>query len=161
VANVVWSPEVFKNASPLTRAILNGYTVAPVIIIADGPHFTPGTSGNAPGTTPGGGIIGAGGTGRFPFFPRNSFNFPSNKDIDLRVSRRFRITERARLEILAEAFNLFNHINVTDLSRRLYTVGGTVAAPTLTFDPAFGTATASGNTLFRERQIQFAARFEF
>ncbi len=161
VANVVWSPEVFKNGSARARAILNGYTFAPVIIIASGPHFTPGTSGNAPGTTPGGGVIGAGGTGRFPFFPRNSFDFPSNKDVDLRISRRFRITEKSRLEILAEAFNLFNHVNVTDVSRRLYIVGGTPAAPTLTFDSVFGMPTASGNTLFRERQIQFAARFEF
>ena len=38
---------------------------------------------------------------------------------------------------------------------------GTATASTLTFDPAFQTLFAAGNSLARERQIQLAVRFEF
>jgi hypothetical protein len=47
------------------------------------------------------------------------------------------------------------------VNTRLYIIGGTATASTLTFDPAFGTISAAGNALVRERQIQLGARFEF
>ncbi|MBV9956765.1 MAG: hypothetical protein JO360_00020, partial [Acidobacteria bacterium] len=36
-----------------------------------------------------------------------------------------------------------------------------VGTPILTFDPTFTVPNEAGNTVFRERQIQFGARFEF
>jgi hypothetical protein len=81
--------------------------------------------------------------------------------VDLRVSRRFRITHRVNLEILGEAFNLLNRTQVTALNTRMYVIGGTATASTLTFDPAFETVSAAGNNVIRERQLQFAIRMEF
>jgi hypothetical protein len=61
-------------------------------------------------------------------------------------------------------------VNVTDENTRLYTVSrasSTVGAnlpantPILAFDPTFNTPSAAGNTILRERQVQFGARFEF
>ena len=75
----------------------------------------------------------------------------------MRISRRFKITESTNLEFLAEAFNLPNHVNVTALQTGLYRI----SRSNLFFNSGFGTPTAAGNTLFRERQIQFAARFAF
>jgi hypothetical protein len=63
------------------------------------------------------------------------------------------------LEFLAEAFNLFNHVNVTDVQTREYTYNGT--AKTLTYNPSFGAPVAAGNTIFQSRQIQWAVRFHF
>ena len=79
----------------------------------------------------------------------------------MRISRRFHCTEKIKLEVLAEAFNLFNRTQVTSVNTRLYSIGGTASASTLTFDPSFGSISAAGNTLARERQIQLAVRLEF
>ncbi len=185
VASVVWNPTFFANDSDnkVGRAIFNGFTIAPIVQISSGRPSTAGVSGNAPACTTaaicGGtalstavstGILGAGGANRFPILERNSFRFPKTANVDLRISRRFRFTESMNLEVLAEAFNLFNRVNVTDRGTRLYSIstatatnapGVPVGSPILIFDPTYLVPTEAGNTIFRERQIQFAARFEF
>jgi hypothetical protein len=94
-------------------------------------------------------------------FSRNAFRLPTTVNVDLRISRRFRITNEVNLEILGEAFNLLNRTQVTELNTRMYAPGGTAAASTLTFDPSFQTVRAAGNDVVRERQLQFAIRMEF
>ena len=81
--------------------------------------------------------------------------------MDLRISRRFRITNAANLEILGEAFNLLNRTQVTELNTRMYAIGGAATASTLKFDPSFQTVSAAGNNVVRERQLQFGVRLEF
>jgi hypothetical protein len=118
------------------------------------------------------GLFGSGPTSgdRFPIFQRNSFRFPKTMNVDLRISRRFRLTETMNIEVLAEGFNIFNRLNVTDRGTRLYSIGTAAAGnaqglavgtPILTVDPTFTVPNEAGNTVFRERQIQFAARFNF
>jgi len=162
VASAVWSPEFFKgNNHRLARALLNDYTISPIVSVASGKPFTGTISGDAPGGVSGG-ILAAGQANRPPFIGRNAFRFPRTANVDLRLSRRFRFSEATNVEILAEAFNLFNHTNITDLQTDIYTIDNTCAtAPCLAFRPAFGSFTAAGNTVFRERQIQFAVRFAF
>jgi len=69
------------------------------------------------------------------------------------------------LELLGEAFNLFNRTQVSGVNTSIYaaSVSGTAPNQTaiLTFTPSFGTTNEAGATLFRERQLQFAVRFEF
>lgn len=187
VASVVWNPTFFSDTSDsrVGRAIFNGFTLSPIVQIASGRPNSAGVTGNAPactiaaicGGTPlstavSTGLFGSGPSSgdRFPGFERNSFRFPKTANVDLRLSRRFRLTETMNIEVLGEAFNLFNRLNVTDRGTRLYTVTTASAtnAPTLTagtpillVDPLFTVPTEAGNTIFRERQIQFAARFEF
>ncbi len=74
------------------------------------------------------------------------FDFAS---FDLRLSRRFRLTEKLNLELLAEAFNLFNRANFSVPNNTF----GTAATPLATF----GKPTAA----FDPRQIQFGFRFNF
>ncbi|HEX8369668.1 MAG TPA: TonB-dependent receptor [Pyrinomonadaceae bacterium] len=64
--------------------------------------------------------------------------------LDMRLSRRFQLTERFNLELLAEGFNLFNRANYS------------VPNNTIT-SPAFGRATVA----FDPRQIQFGFRLNF
>jgi carboxypeptidase family protein len=184
VASVVWNPDFFeKSDNSVARAIFNDWTIAPIVQIASGRPNGAFISGNAPACTVaaicGGsalsatastGIFGAGGANRFPLFQRNSFRFPKTVNVDLRLSRRFKFTETMNLEVLGEAFNLFNHVNVTNRGTSLYTVGTAAAGnaaglptgtPILTVDPLFLVPNEAGNTVFRERQIQFAVRFTF
>jgi hypothetical protein len=107
----------------------------------------------------------------------------------MRVSRRFRFTESKSLELLIEGFNLFNRTQVTGETATFYNVstasvssctaahttcqitinGVTQTVPfssatntgTLTFNTGFQGITAAGGTLFRERQVQWAVRFQF
>ena len=185
VASVVWNPTFFSNDSDnkVGRAIFNGWTIAPIIQISSGRPNSAAVSGNAPACTVaaicGGsaltaaastGLFGAGGANRFPLFERNSFRFPKTANVDLRISRRFNLSETMNIEVLGEAFNLFNRVNVTDRGTRLYSISTAsattapllpVGTPILIFDPTFGVPNEAGNTIFRERQIQFAVRFEF
>jgi hypothetical protein len=77
----------------------------------------------------------------------------------LRLSKRFRFTERYNLELLAEAFNVFNTTFTFIQTDLLYSRA--TGSNTLNFNQAFGTGTESSSTNYRERQIQFAARFQF
>jgi hypothetical protein len=183
VSSVVWEPKFFGDDSDkVLRAVFNGFTISPIVQIASGRPNSAGVSGNAPACNAANnfcaglslaaavstGILGAGGDNRI--FERNSFRFPKTANVDLRISRRFRFSETTDLEILGEAFNIFNRVNVTNRATRLYsistataTVGSTLplGTPILVFDPTFLVPNEAGNTVFRERQIQFAARFNF
>jgi hypothetical protein len=162
VTSVVYSPNPFSDGA--ARHIFNGWTLAPIFNAFSGGRFTGNIANSiAPvsfglsGSTPGGGAKPSGGANRFALVPRNFFKQPNIWYVDMRVSRRFAITERTRLEFLAEGFNLFNRTHVTGVNTTIYNLAGT----NLNFNPNFGITTGADSTLFRERQIQFAARFEF
>jgi hypothetical protein len=181
VSSVVWQPQYFKDGNTIVKAITSDWTIAPIFGFSSGKPLT-GTLGSdnlpsctivlAPGVTTcpsasrtgaiSTGIEGAGGSNRLRFIPVNDFQYPDIYNVDLRVSRRVKVMEGKNLEFLAEAFNLFNHMNVTDVQTKLYSIGGaTPQAATLTYNPAFNTATGASSTIYRERQIQFAVRFQF
>src|SRR5262249_485117 len=165
VASVVYAPNPFKERG--AKAVFNGWTIAPILNAFSGQRVTGNISGNitptsfgfASNTTPGGGINGSGGSSRFSLFPRNFFKQPNIWYVDARLSRRFSLTENMKLEILAEGFNIFNRTQVTAVNATLYNQSGT----TMTFNGAgtnpFFNVTGADSTLFRERQVQFAARF--
>jgi hypothetical protein len=168
VGSLVYAPgQLFGlgGDSGVGRAIFGGWTIAPIVTVQSGFTFSPTVSGNAPSSTSTG-ILGAGGANRMPNLPPNSFRSPSLFNIDLRVSRRIRFTETMNLEFLAEGFNIFNRTNFTSVNSRMYSIattgtGCSSAAPCLNFDSQFTAPTAAGNSIFRERQIQFAVRFQF
>src|SRR5256884_7289682 len=71
-------------------------------------------------------------------------------------------SDRYSVEALGEAFNLFNHQNVTGVNNTGYFVGGTATAPTLSFNSPFGSVTNSNsNFAYTSRQIQIGFRFFF
>jgi len=74
------------------------------------------------------------------------FDFAS---LDLRLSRRFRFTDRLGLEALAEGFNVLNRANLSIPNNTF----GTGTTPL----PAFGQPTAA----FDPRQFQFGLRLSF
>jgi hypothetical protein len=182
VASVVYNTDFFRGSdNKAGKAILNGWTIAPIFNAFSGQRLTGNISGNispaafgftgsacngvGTGTcpTPGSGINGSGGSSRFARLPRNFFKQPNIWYLDMRISRRFSITENTKLELLAEGFNVFNRFQVTNMNATLYNQSGS----TLTFNsgPGIGNPflniTGADSTLFRERQIQLAARLQF
>lgn len=155
-SSIVWSPQYFKNDGKIVKALLDNWTISPVISLSVGRPFTPSIGGNVSGGTSTG-ILGAGGSSRVPELGRNKYHYPRTENVDLRLSRRIQVLENQRVEFLAEAFNLFNRRNITEIDERLFNISGT----NLNYNSNFMLPTAAGNTVFRERQVQFAVRYEF
>ena len=82
-------------------------------------------------------------------FGRNSLRSPALVNIDFRVLKYFPLGKTARLDLVAEAFNLFNRANVV----RINPIFGTAAVP----QPGFLQPIAGAGA----RQIQFSLDFEF
>ena len=167
VASVVYNPNPFADGP--AKHIFNGWTIAPILNAFSGARFTgniansinPQSFGFASNQTPGGGANGSGGANRFALVPRNFFKQPNIWYLDARLSRRFSLSESVKLEVLAEGFNVFNRTQVTVVNGTIYNLAGS----TLTFNGVgtnpFRNVTGADSTLFRERQVQLAARFEF
>ncbi len=110
------------NLSGWRKISFNGWGISPIVQMQSGLPYSAGTV-NSVSSSLYGGIIGAGGTARIPDIARNSFTMPKTAVVDLRLSKSFALTRgesRYRFEILGEAFNLFNHQNITGgLHKRL------------------------------------------
>jgi len=162
-AGVVWTPDVYKGESHILKTLANGYTISPQVGVASGAPFTPLISGNAPtqpgfvSFTGGTGVLADGGTNRVPWLAPNSFQMPRTADVDLRLQKEFELRESWKLILSGDAFNLFNHNNVTGVDTQMYTIAGT----SLNFNPHFGVPTSSSNTLIAQRQIQVGIRLNF
>jgi hypothetical protein len=160
--------------------LTNGWQLSPIFQAQSGLPFTLTTSGNAVGGI-GGGVNGSNGsTGSPGFFRidatgRNTFRQPPTYVQDLRLSKHFTFAERYGMELSSDFFNLFNHVNVTNVNNIGYAIAtsnilrpdGTsqpcsAAAPCLNFSPTFGTpSSANSNFAYSPRQIQLGARFTF
>lgn len=158
VASAVWSP-TFSGDSAANH-IINGWTFAPIFTIQSGRPYSPFVSGRPPTTgvqALNASITGSGGDSYFIPLGRNSFRQPKIWNVDARLSRRFNFTEGTNLEFLVEAFNIFNRTQITGVNNRLFNIVGSTLVP----DAAFGTTSTTGNSIFRERQVQMAVRFNF
>jgi hypothetical protein len=91
----------------------------------------------------------------FPFasrplgFARNAMRTTSFINFDLRVLKYFPMGGRRRLDLVVEAFNLFNHPNVLSLNSSF----GSGVAPLATF--------GMPTTFAAPRQVRFSIDFEF
>jgi hypothetical protein len=91
--------------------------------------------------------------------------------VDLRLSRAFTFHEKKKLELIAEAFNLFNTLNVRFFNTVygdsiFHAANSTITDPILGpiptfFEGALNPAYGNPRAIFNPRQIQFAARFTF
>jgi hypothetical protein len=98
-------------------------------------------------------------TDRPPFAGRNTGKGPGFWTVDLRLMRRFPIGEDANVELIGEAFNVFNRLNFRSVNNTV----GLIAPP---FDrtgrPDVGPSQPLGFTsAFDPRQIQLGARLNF
>jgi hypothetical protein len=120
--------------------------------------------------------FGSGDVGRVPFIPRNSkYTTPGLFTTDLRLGREFKLTERAHLELLWEAFNLFNRTNVTDIDNTAYFFNkpgkfgcpATAPAGDVNFQGCmaarsnFLAPAGTSNNLYGARQMQLGAKIRF
>ncbi len=94
---------------------------------------------------------------RVPGSARNTYRLPNLFTVDPRITRRIAFNDRYGLNLIAEAFNVFNRRNITSVRSTLYNVSGGVLVPQTTGATAFGLPT---NDL-GPRILQLAAKFTF
>jgi hypothetical protein len=164
-----------------------------LIAASSGAPLNPTVSGSAPSQTVGGvtyvapagasGALADGGTMRVPFFGANSFQLPRTVNVDLRIAKEFKVWESWKLTLSGDAFNLFNHVNITGANAQTFSITAptkptvvhgvtcSATAPCFVFqDPAitgspstslFLAATQSSNSLIAQRQIQVGIKLDF
>jgi hypothetical protein len=98
-------------------------------------------------------------TDRPPFAGRNTGRGPAFWSADLRLTRRIRVGEKMNLELMGEAFNLFNHLNFRSVNNAV----GLLAPP---FDVRGRSEVGPSEPLaftsaFDPRQIQVGMRLHF
>ena len=122
---------------------LSNIELAPIVTVGSGQPLNPVVGADVTGTHP------------FPFsdrplgYGRNSLRLPASATLDLRVWKFFRIKPHGKLDVVVEAFNLLNRMNVTQLNA----VYGFGAVPLASFGRPIEAASA--------RHIQFSVDFEF
>lgn len=87
---------------------------------------------------------------------RNTIRLPGATTLDLAVSRRFRVTEKAWLLVRAEAFNALNQVNLGAPSTAL-AVSTTSSGQPIFNSPSFGLITSA----LGARSMQMVLRLEF
>lgn len=142
--------------------IVNNFHLATIVSLESPNYFTKFAGFDANGDI-------FGNNDRVGIEPRNTFKGDSYQSIDLRLSRSFKPVERLNIETIAEAFNLFNTVNV----RFFNTVYG--AADFCPFNPTAQGCSATQSFLegspnpnygtpravYNPRQIQLALRLTF
>jgi hypothetical protein len=120
-SGVLTSPAGWRSSGSMLTRFFSDFTIAPIIEISSGRPFNiltgSDTNGDLQSSNDRPGVTDAGAL----FLPSTAFTSGSlgrNRGIthgyasvDLRVSRIIRLTERVRLDIIGEGFNLFNRFN--------------------------------------------------
>ncbi len=171
VANGVWMPNLGGLANRTERLILNGWALSTIVTMSTGQPVFALISG-APSPLDGGvtgGVSYAGPTqGRPGWLPRNYATMPGYHNVDFRLGRQFAVGERVRLSLIGEAFNLFNHTNVSSVNNTafFYAAPGSglcAGHSNACFYPnaAFLSPTSTSNLLWGPRQLQISGRLTF
>jgi hypothetical protein len=161
--------------------LANGWQMSPIFSAQNGLPYSVSVSGSAPGLlSNGGGLNGA--DGSFRINPGlDTLAIPGTQNLDLRISKTIPIKEKVNLELMGEAFNLFNHYNATGVTSTAYTISksgtivdtngatqtcgtgtGTSGPACLSYDTPFGSVTSANNNFaFSTRQIQIGLILKF
>jgi hypothetical protein len=198
VGSLVWAPEVKTGNSLLTYAA-SGWSLSGTFTAQTGFPITPMMTNYPTSALSGTGVSGNGGISgasvswynsgtsvRAPQLSRNYFAGPGLRNVDARLSRDFRITEKTKLQFYVEAFNLMNHTNRLSVNTKYSTEWSALAKPaagttnskysaacdasehtnaciapyTGTSD-FLGTTSSTSGVLYGARQVQFSSKFIF
>ena len=178
VGSAVWQPSFRWISNRPTRLLVDGFNFSTIITAASGQPLTESISGFPSGGLDGG-LTGAlvnnsGGStgGRVPFLPRNNYYLPNIYNTDFRIARDLKFGERVKLSLVGEAFNIFNHTNITGVGPGSppnsfnFTNAGTGLCAGHTNacvvpNPAFPSVTQTSTTIYGARQLQISGRISF
>jgi hypothetical protein len=178
-ASFYFRPDYYAGGSALMRNALNGWTISPIIKLRSGVPFTVlnnGIDANLDGvtTTDRAQLVGdphlahptaaqwfntaafaqnkvVTGVAIDGNSPRNFLYSPSYKDVDLAISRTFKINERINMAFRAEGSNAFNMVSLGQLGAANAGIGNAVGSST------FGSIRVANPM----RKLQFGLRLTY
>jgi Carboxypeptidase regulatory-like domain/TonB-dependent Receptor Plug Domain len=157
-------------------SLLDGWNLNPLVQLQNGLPYNLVTSSFPSSASASSGWNGAGGSPAYiPVVGRNTNTLRRTAVFDLRAEKQIQFHDRYTLQLLGEAFNLFNHQNYTSVNTTGYTFGTSTAGvktsgytgpqtytTQLNYNPSFGTYTNSNsNYAYSPRQVQLALRLSF
>lgn len=172
VANWVWAP-IFKSISnPAAKWIANGWAFSSILTFASGRPVQANISGTPSpldgGLTAGDSSNASVSAGRAGWLARNPFYGPGFKDWDLRLARQFTLTERIKLALMGELFNVTNSTNILSLNTTAFTYAaagsGACAGHTnacMVPSSTYMAPSTSSSLVYGPRQMQISGRLTF
>src|SRR5579883_553181 len=163
VFSFVATPRPFHREHAVLRNLLNDWKFSGVTTYGSGRPINATISGDANGD-------GNDMNDRLPGVRRNSYIVPDYFTTDFRISRQFPISDRFKMELLAEAFNVTNRDNkrVTITDDGFVNAAGVFVPYSTVVNgkqyPAYYQSTSSflvPNSAYAPRQVQLGARFAF
>jgi len=145
-----WDLAYFGESGGAARALLGGWSFSWIATAQSGQPYAEAVTND----------LNRDGNARNDIVPgsRNVHYTPSNYSLDARLARRIGLGPRVKLDLIAEAFNLFNRTNVIAQRNGLYNFTGGVLVPQSNFGQ--DTSQPSG-TLPLERVVQLAVKLTF
>jgi hypothetical protein len=153
----VWELPTHGIQSPGVKRLVDGFQISGILSLVDGRPYSGAISGSPSPAGVTSGVLGVGGSSRFPTVGRNTFTGPGANSVDMRLSRDIKLRERVHWLLIAEAFNVANRYEITGIVTTQYSFSGKNLFPQTTF----GQRNASGTNLFGARQIQLGTRVTF
>jgi hypothetical protein len=139
VLSGIWQLNYANHLGTAPKAILGGWEISAILTAQSGQPYT--------------GLVGFdlnndsnSQTDRIPTQGRNTFNLPATWSLDPRLTKSINFTERAKMQLLVEAFNIFNHFNVPAVKNTQYSLDAInhILTPIQSGSNAFGLPTAPG-----------------
>jgi outer membrane receptor protein involved in Fe transport len=153
VASGLWDLDYFKGGSGLARQVLGGWQVSGILQAASNLPYSARLAANVDLNNDGNRN-----SDRAPGFGRNSFYTGKFVSLDFRTTKTFFLTEKYKLQFIAEFFNALNRINISSFNGQLYNVTGVnTAGVALTTRNDFGNPRGA----FDPRIGQLALKFLF
>ena len=170
VVSLIWAPQISKGNDAFSKYVLNGWQFATITTLAAGrPAGSPTvrlTDTPVTGMFSNSVLDGfSGGSSRVPFLPVDSIYTPASYRADIRITKWIPLgTERVRLALIGEAFNISNSWSPTSMSTQYYTEKNSILTPSPTgINSTWGIGTADGGFPdgTQARRLQVSARLTF
>ncbi len=145
VANASYDLGKFTmSENQVLKAIFSDWTLSGILTLQSGFAYSATVSGDLRRD-------GNSANDRVPGTERNQFTTPSIYTLDMRLGRVIPFTERYKMTILAEGFNIFNRSNIASVNTAQFTTA--LTTPTANFGLV--------RTFLGERQFQLGVKFDF
>jgi outer membrane receptor protein involved in Fe transport len=141
-----------RSDNPVVQQLLGNWVISGIFVLQSGFTYSATITGDA-------NRDGNPSTDRVPGTLRNGFRTPNVYAIDARATKSFTFSDKYKLSLVVEAFNLFNRSNIATVNTAQLVLSTT---PVLSLNvPAVSTPFGSARTFIGERQVQLAVRFKF